>query len=91
VKQARRNAEKAGVADKVRFVQGDLFKTDLSDATVVTMFLSQSINARLEPKLKRELKQGARVVSHRFPMPPDWKPDKDISTRNTHIYLWTIR
>src|SRR4051812_35144388 len=75
VKQSRRNAEKAGVADKVRFVQGDLFRTDLSDATVVTMFLSQSINARLEPKLKRELKPGARVVSHRFPMPPGWKPD----------------
>ena len=91
VKQARRNAEKAGVADKVRFVQGDLFKTDLSDATVVTMFLSQSINARLEPKLKRELKPGARIVSHRFPMPPDWKPDKDISTRSTHVYLWVIR
>jgi cyclopropane fatty-acyl-phospholipid synthase-like methyltransferase len=91
VKQSRRNAEKAGVADKVRFVQGDLFRTDLSDATVVTMFLSQSINARLEPKLKRELKPGARVVSHRFPMPPGWKPDKDIAARSTHVYLWVIR
>src|SRR5262245_23810399 len=78
-------------ADKVRFIKGDLFKTDLSEATVVTMFLSQSINARLEPKLKRELKPGARVVSHRFPMPPTWKPDKDISTRSTHVYLWVIR
>jgi cyclopropane fatty-acyl-phospholipid synthase-like methyltransferase len=91
VKQSIRNAQKAGVADKVRFVQGDLFATDLSAATVVTMFLSQSINARLEPKLKRELKPGARVVSHRFPMPPDWKPDRDISARATHVYLWTIR
>ena len=91
IKQANKNAQKAGVADKVRFVQGDLFKTDLSEASVVTMYLSQTINQRLEPKLKRELKPGARVVSHRFEMPPDWKPDRKISARGTQVLLWTIR
>jgi cyclopropane fatty-acyl-phospholipid synthase-like methyltransferase len=91
IKQSLKNAQKAGVADKVRFVQGDLFKTDLSEATVVTLFLSQTINARLQPKLRRELKPGARVVSHRFEMPRDWKPDQDISVQGTHVLLWTIR
>jgi len=91
IKQAKKNAQKAGVADKVTFIQGDLFKADLSDATVVTLFLSQSINQRIEPKLKRELKPGTRVVSHRFPMPPDWKPDKDIAAHGTHVLLWTVR
>src|SRR5689334_15161537 len=90
IKQANKNAQKAGVADKVRFVQGDLFKTDLSEATVVTMYLSQTINQRLEPKLKRELKPGSRVVSHRFEMPPTWKPDKSISAHGTRVLLWTI-
>ena len=74
-----------------RFVRADFFKTDLSDATVVTLFLSPNINARLQPKLRRELKPGARIVSHRFPMPPDWKPDRDIAVKGTHVFLWTIR
>jgi precorrin-6B methylase 2 len=91
IKQSVKNAQKAGVSDKVRFVQGDLFKTDLSEATVVTLFLSQSINARLQPKLLRELKPGARVVSNRFGMPSDWKPDQDITVQGTHVLLWTIR
>ena len=91
IKRARRNAQKAGVTDKVSFVQSDFFKTDLSRATVVTLFLSQSINLRLQPKLQRELKPGARVVSHRFPMPPDWKPDRDVTVRGARVFLWTIR
>jgi precorrin-6B methylase 2 len=91
VKRATKNAEKAGVADKVRFVRSDFFKVDLSPATVVTLFLSQSTNLRLQPKLLRELKPGARVVSHRFPMPPDWKPDKDVTVHGARVFLWTIR
>lgn len=91
IKQATRNARKAGVADKVRFQQADFFKTDLSEATVVTLYLSGTINQRLESKLMRELGPGARVVSHRFEMPPDWKPDRDLSIRGTHVYVWTIR
>jgi SAM-dependent methyltransferase len=90
-KRAVKNAQKAGVADKVTFVQEDLFKADLSQATVVTLFLSPTTNARLESKLRRELKPGARVVSNRFEMPPDWKPDRDIVVDKTHVFLWTIR
>jgi len=90
-KRARNSAAKAGVADKVTFVKADLFKVDLAEASVVTLFLSPSINQRLQPKLKRELKPGARVVSHRFTMPPEWKPERDIAVKGTHVFLWTIR
>lgn len=90
-KRAMKNAQKAGVAGRVSFVRADFFKTDLSEATVVTLFLSPNINARLQPKLRRELKPGARIVSHRFPMPPDWKPERDIAVKGTHVFLWTIR
>lgn len=90
-RRAMKNARKAGVADKVSFVRADFFKTDLSEATVVTLFLSPNINARLQPKFRRELKPGARVVSHRFPMPPDWKPERDLDVKGTHVFLWTIR
>jgi cyclopropane fatty-acyl-phospholipid synthase-like methyltransferase len=91
IKRATKNARKAGVSDKVSFVRADFFKTDLSDATVVTLFLSPNINARLQAKLQRELKPGARIVSHRFPMPPNWKPDRDLAVKGTHVFLWTIQ
>ena len=76
---------------RLSFVRADFFKTDLSEATVVTLFLSPNINARLQPKLRRELRPGARIVSHRFPMPPDWKPERDLAVSGTHVFLWTIR
>ena len=90
-KTAMKNAQKAGVAGKVSFVRADFFKTDLSEATVVTLFLSPNINARLQPKLRRELKPGARIVSHRFPMPPEWKPDRELTVKGARVFLWTIR
>jgi protein-L-isoaspartate O-methyltransferase len=90
VKRAVRNAARAGVADKVTFIQGDIFKADLSPATVVTLYLLRSINLRLQPKLMRELKPGSRVVSHRFDM-GDWKPEREVAVRGTRVYLWTIR
>jgi len=90
-KRAMKNALKSGVSDKVSFVRADFFKTDLSEATVVTLFLSPNINARLPAKLQRELKPGARIVSHRFPMPASWKPDRDLAVKGTHVFLWTIR
>jgi SAM-dependent methyltransferase len=89
VKEATKKAQKAGVADHVTFLQADLFKTDLSEASVVTLFLSASINRRLEAKLKRELKPGSRIVSHRFPI-DDWTPDEDVQIRGTHVYLWIV-
>ncbi|HKF69073.1 MAG TPA: methyltransferase domain-containing protein, partial [Vicinamibacterales bacterium] len=90
VKEARKNAMKAGVSDKVTFLQGDLFKADLSEVTVVTLYLSNSINMRLRSLLQAQLKPGSRVVSHRFEM-GDWKPDATLRLEGTSVYLWTIR
>ncbi len=89
VNEANKNARKAGVADKVKFLSVDLFKADISEATVVTLYLLRSINLRLQPKLMRELKPGTRVVSHRFDM-GDWKPEQELTVRGAHVYLWTI-
>ena len=89
IKDANKNARKAGVADRVRFLQQDLFKTDLSDATVVTLYLSNSINMRLRGILERQLRPGTRVVSHRFTF-GDWKPEAEQRLEGTSIYLWTV-
>jgi 16S rRNA A1518/A1519 N6-dimethyltransferase RsmA/KsgA/DIM1 with predicted DNA glycosylase/AP lyase activity len=89
VQESAERARKRGVADKVRFVQGDLFKADISEATVVTLYLSNSINRRLAPKLMKELKPGSRIVSHRFDM-YDWKPDEHVRAGGRDVYLWRI-
>ena len=89
IKQSNRNAQKAGVAGSVQFLQQDLFKTDLSEATVVTLYLSNSINFRLRSRLE-QLKPGTRIVSHRFTF-GDWKPDAEQKIEGTSIYLWTIK
>jgi tRNA G37 N-methylase Trm5 len=72
VKLANENAAKAGVADRVKFVEGDLFKTDVGDATVVTLYLLPSMLGDVEAKLAKELKPGTRVISHDYPL-PSWK------------------
>jgi SAM-dependent methyltransferase len=90
VTRARLNSQDAGVTDLVTFVEGDLFKTDLSPASVVTLYLSSSMNRQLEPKLKAELRPGARVVSHQFPM-PGWNPDATIRPDGIDVFLWKIR
>jgi len=90
IRTATKNAQKAGVADKVTFRREDLFKTDLSDATVVTLYLSNSINIRLRGILQKQLKPGTRIVSHRFTF-GDWKPDAERHLEGTSIYLWTIK
>jgi SAM-dependent methyltransferase len=90
VRRARADAVKAGVDSKVTFSQEDLFKTDLSGASVVTLYLSPSINLRLESKLKRELRPGSRVISHRFPI-GTWTPEQDVVVDGTHVFFWTIR
>jgi hypothetical protein len=77
VAESRRQAQWAGVADRVQFLQQNLFDADLRPATVVTLYLSPEINARLRPKLLRELRPGARVVSHRFDM-GDWIPQREL-------------
>jgi len=93
VAEAGRNARRAKVADRVRFVQQDIFEADLSEATVVTIYLSAEANARLRPKLLAQLKPGSRIVSHDFPM-ADWKPDRMVNFKGperTHVLsLWIV-
>jgi len=93
VKEARENATKAGVADKVKFMQQDLFDTDIKEATVVTLYLLPDINLRLRPKLLADLKPGTRVVSHNYDM-GDWKPLKTLTVKlpdGEHtVYYWVV-
>jgi SAM-dependent methyltransferase len=86
IREARQNAVKAGVADKVKFIQQDLFETDIREATVVTLYLWPEINLRLRPKLLSDLRPGTRVVSHNHDM-GDWKPLKTVRVRVPHEYL----
>jgi SAM-dependent methyltransferase len=88
--RARHDAERAGVAERVRFERGDLFGADLHPATVVTLYLFESLNRRLLPKLRTELRPGARIVSHRFGMGTEWPPDRVLSVGDSTIYLWTV-
>ena len=90
VKKATENAAAAGVSDRVRFATQNLFTSDIGEATVVTLYLLQSINERLRPKLVRELKPGTRVVSHVFNMGPEWPPEKTLVVERSRIFLWTI-
>lgn len=90
VAEARANARRAGVSDRAKFIVGDLFKTDLSDATVVTLYLLNSVNRELRPQLWRQLKVGTRVVSHAFDMGEEWPPEKTERVLGSNIYYWTI-
>ena len=89
IREAQENAKQAGVTDKVRFVEGNLFDADFHDATVVTLYLLPDVNLKLRPKLIRELKIGSRIVSHQFDM-GEWEPDKRINVDWRSVYLWTI-
>jgi cyclopropane fatty-acyl-phospholipid synthase-like methyltransferase len=95
VREAAGRAREAGVSDKVRFVTDDLFTTDISAATVVSLYLTPFLNFKLLPKLNRELKPGTRVVSHQWEMmdPSDryeYHPDQKLIVGNSLIYVWTI-
>jgi cyclopropane fatty-acyl-phospholipid synthase-like methyltransferase len=90
-RQAEDNAKKAGVTDRVRFLTQDLFEADISQATVVTLFLLPRINQDLIPKLKRELRPGTRIVSHQFDMGEQWPPEQSQDVNGLMIYLWTIK
>ena len=96
IREANENARKAGVEGLVRFEENDLFQANIREASVVTLFLLTSVNARLRPKLLRELRPGTRVVSNTFEM-GDWKPDKEFTVDSgdegyfsKKLYLWTI-
>ena len=92
IKEANANAKAAGVTDRVRFVEGDIFdpRVTFKDATVVTLYLLPALNQRLRPRLWADLKPGTRVVSNSFDMGATWPPDKTDQVGNFTIYFWTI-
>src|SRR5262245_54612334 len=93
IAEARENARKAGVADRVKFIEGDLFDADIKDATVMTLYLLPEVNLRLRPKLLSDLKPGTRIVSHNYDM-GDWKPEQSakmtVDGVEHSIYMWTV-
>jgi SAM-dependent methyltransferase len=89
IREARANAAAAGVGDKVTFLEQDLFQTDISRATVLTLYLLPSLNRRLIPKIMKELKPGTRIVSHAFDM-GDWAPEQHLEVDGRHVYFWTV-
>jgi ribosomal protein L11 methylase PrmA len=89
IAEANENARKEGVAHLVTFKQADLFATDISEATVVTLYLLPRLNVKLRPKLFGELKNGTRIVSHAFDM-AEWEPEKHLKVDGRDVYYWTI-
>jgi len=88
VELSKLNAEKAGVAGKADFVNADLFESDFSQATVITMYLLPHLNMKLRPKIL-DLKPGIRIVSHAFTM-EDWDPDETENVEGRSAYLWIV-
>src|SRR6187399_2348565 len=88
IKEATENLKTAGVGDKVKFLNQDLFTTNISEATVVTLYLLPSLNVKLIPKLNKELKPGTRIVSHAFDM-GDAKPTETLNVNGRTVYFWT--
>jgi predicted RNA methylase len=91
IKEASENLKTAGVSDKVKFMNADLFETNISEATVVTLYLLPSLNIKLMPKLQKELRAGTRIVSHSFDMGTEWPPEKTEEINGRRIYYWTIK
>jgi predicted RNA methylase len=89
VAQSRQSAAEAGVADRVRFVDADLRTADLAPATVVLLYLSTSLTRELTPKLLRELRPGARIVSQQFLL-ADRPPDRSVTVEGAALHLWTV-
>ena len=93
IREAQANAVRAGVADRVTFRAQDIFDTDIASATVVTLFLSPEVNARLRPKLTSQLRLGSRIVSHRYGI-GDWVPERTVTLSvhgiRNHIFLWRV-
>jgi SAM-dependent methyltransferase len=94
VEEGTRNAQRAGVSDRVRFVQQDVFEADVREATVVTMYLLQSVNERLRPRLLEQLRPGARIVSHQFDL-GEWEADESVQVArgdgfSATVYYWVV-
>ena len=95
IAEARQNAEKAGVSNQIMFMEQNIFDTDFSKASVITMYLLSSINKKLRPELLDKLEPGTKIVSHSFDM-GEWEPDKEVVVSanggsSTHdVYYWVI-
>jgi SAM-dependent methyltransferase len=89
IREANSRIQTAGVGKRAKVIQGDLFETDVSEASVVTLYLLSSLNLKLRPKLLSELRPGTRIVSHGFDM-GDWKPEKSLDVAGSTIYLWRV-
>lgn len=89
IAEANANARAQGVTDLVTFRNEDLFTTDFSEASVVTLYLLNSLNEKLRPKLLADLKPGTRIVSHAFRM-GDWEPEQTQNVDGSMIYMWTV-
>jgi precorrin-6B methylase 2 len=89
IKEANANLRKAGVGNRVRFINADLFESNFSEATVVTLYLLPSLNLKLLPKLLKEVKPGTRVVSHAFDM-GSWQPEQALDLDGRKVFFWTI-
>jgi SAM-dependent methyltransferase len=92
IEWANANAKAERVHEKVKFLHQDIFTVDLSEASVITLYLLPQLNLKLRPKLWKELKVGTRIVGNAFDM-GDWKPDRtvEVPTRYLMAYLWTIK
>jgi cyclopropane fatty-acyl-phospholipid synthase-like methyltransferase len=93
IKEATANVRAAGVQDRVTLIRGDIFDPaiKIGDATVVTLFLLHTLNEKLMPRLKAELRPGTRIVSHAFLMGPSWPAERSETADGTTIHLWTIK
>lgn len=89
IEEAREYAGWTGADKMVTFIEDDIFCAEISDATVVTMYLLQSVNLRLRPRLLSELQPGTRIVSHDFDMGA-WEADRQIRTGGARIFLWIV-
>ncbi len=89
ITMAKLNAMEANVTDKVNFIQDDLFEIDFTEATVVTLYLSDDINLRLRPILLNDLQPGTRIVSHEFTL-GDWEPEESLNVGGHRVYYWVV-
>jgi SAM-dependent methyltransferase len=89
IEECRENARRAGVTDRVTFLQKSFFDVDLGPASVVTLYLLPSLNIKLRPKLMSELRPGSRVISNHFDM-ADWRPDELVEAHHRNLHKWIV-
>ena len=91
IKEANENAVAAKVTDKVKFIEADLFTSNFSEATVVTLYLLPDVNVALRPMLWKQLRVGTRIVSHNYHMGDEWPPEQTERVGDAIVYAWTIQ